>query len=299
MANDANINQFIKLILRVTTFLTKNLPIILRYATRFLAMSNAFKIGPMLKTFGGFLAPNVGKEGQGVGATLGEIFGSNKGYQRRAARYLNEQDGGGIVTQFKAAVDKFAASVNKDTQNTQTDQQTAQQNQQTAETETHNAETNTEAANTNLESANQNRINAQNNGGGAGAVGVNTLGKGQKVMAKGAAAIMGGISGFATATTSSHDLISGQDYEMSKETAMFSRITTGAAQAIGSIWGPLVGMLAGGIMDALNKWVIGPLLDREKNAARDIAQAGEKLLTASSEIAEAITSMGELVEKSI
>lgn len=77
-------------------------------------------------------------------------------------------------------------------------------------------------------------------------------------------AIAGGISGALTATQTGNGswLGLGGEYQLSESAGVASRVLTGTATAIGSIWGPAVGMIAGAVMDGLTKYIIMPIVDR-------------------------------------
>ena len=57
LANNADINQFIKTILKFSTFIVKQLPIIVKYLLRILTVTQSFKLGSLVKVLGKFFSP--------------------------------------------------------------------------------------------------------------------------------------------------------------------------------------------------------------------------------------------------
>ena len=306
LANDANIQDFIKTILKVSTGLVKTLPIILKYVTRFATISNAFKVGPLLKTLGGFVG--VQKQDNqrwfGKGGAIGEIIGTKEGYLRRADRYKKEQGGAFIVKSLQQAIDKSSAAADKMQGAAETQNQAAETQNQAAQTQEQSAEAQNQAAQTQEQAAVQNQTGMNVSPGAQGGHALARIGK--NMGARIAAGAMGAISGAATATQESQGNIfgltgatAGKKYEMSKGVGIASRVVTGATTFIASLWGPLAGMIAGFASDAIMQYFVGPLVDNVKNTAHDLAESGSNLLNSSNKLAESINNLSDTLKKDI
>ena len=116
---------------------------------------------------------------------------------------------------------------------------------------------------------------------------------GQRAMS----AAAGAISGAMTATQTGFDYNTGQEYQLSKGAGMTSRMLTGVATGVGSIWGPAVGMLAGTAMDLLTKYVIMPLADSTYLARQKRMQDAQNTLNTVQELGSYTQNLSDLAGK--
>lgn len=120
-----------------------------------------------------------------------------------------------------------------------------------------------------------------------------------------AAAIAGmainGVAGAATGalTASTTSKVNGTEYKMSSGAEAVSRSTTGLIQGLGSMVSPALGSLLGIGMDALNTYVIGPMIDGANIHMQERIKEAQTKLTSFSNIKTDIATVKTLSQKDL
>ena len=309
LAQSAELNKFLITITDVATFLVDKLPIILRYLTRMIALTQSYKIPSWLNNASQFLG--IGKIDKNK-FSLKSYYGKN--FDEKVSKYYNNNDNkGGLFSSttlqlknFTEGLKQAIASLNNFAQANNTAAKYSAYSGGASYTGGSNSSildnyvtydysvASTTPSNYGFTSGNYINTSSSWNPSAAQPASTSYIkatpikGKavGKAAAGKIAGTALGGVTGFMTAGTTKLNWVTGEEEEMSEEAAIVSKLNTGLATAIGSIWGPLVGMAAGMLADVLNKYLIGPLIDRENDMFREYVKQGQEKLEAINAIKE-------------
>ena len=266
IALNADVNSFLTKITDVTTFLVTKLPIVAKWAVRILSAFNAYKIPALL---------DLPKKMQSIGQffsnqplqKIKKLFGANaekQGAYTSKTVSLGERVINAINNQVRSIEDNTQA-LNNNTYKEKNKGKKPKGKQSKAK-QTDNKSSGTEES-------------EQTSGAGLMAnvaqFGLNAL-----------------VAGATASTTGSDSIVGGNlvgSYEMSNTAVTANRIVTGLAGGIGSIFGPMVGVIAAGVSDWAFSNIIGPLIDQVDNLIKHQIEVAEKNLSLLSKI-EASTS---------
>jgi len=270
IALNADVNSFLTKITDVTTFLVKQLPLVAKWAIRILSAFNAYKLPALF---------DLPKKMQSIGK-----FFSDQPLQKIKNLFgTNAEKQGAYTPKTVSLGERVINAING---------------------QIRSIEDNTKALNSNTykEKNKGKKIKGQQSktqqvdGESSGTEGSKQT-SGAGLMANVAQFGLNALAAGATASTTGNDWLIGGNlvgsYEMSNNVVAANRIVTGLAGGIGSIFGPMVGVIASGISDWLFSNIIGPWFDRVDNLIKHQIEVAEKNLSLLSKIE---TSTSELTK---
>lgn len=287
LANDSNINEFIKTILKVSTGLVKALPVIIRYGSRLLTMLNAYKMPGFLKMMGGFLGL---KKGGGVEEdNLSSRTLAGRFYAKRQlnANRLNGDPLNAGVHELNTTTDsilQILRDIRTEQQKESGEKGGSSQGvggsgkKSKKKTSNTSQETNKENTGTNTGDENKEEQNSPEKK-------ISTVGT--RVLTGVATGLVAGMNANTTSTT-----LEGENYEMSSGAKWASRaITAGVTGVATALGGPIAGMIASSLADVFTKYVIGPIIDKDKIEREETAKRSQQIIEAMENIHSTLDSI--------
>ena len=335
-AHSAEISKLLKIMTDLMTKLVKHLPTIIKYLSRWITMSQGYKLPGLLQQFGfGNGLDNVigwGKQAagnirglkdvKGFKARIRKLSGIDDRNQKVDEYYNGEH---GIFSPLTKPINDLTTALNKNTealtgetqaenqstqaenQNTQAQNQNTQaDNQQTVTTQQNTAvEQQSSAATSANTAAVTNNTAAQKTGGGS-----NPAAKGNRManFGKAAGSIFGGITTALTSDSTQKDIYGTDDTETkSGGLRMGSKITTGAITGVATYFGgPIGGMIASALMDEVINPYLLPVFEKwldndsyQLKVATKAARNAEKNLEILSELKDSTNNLVSLNKEDI
>ena len=280
IAVNADVNSFLTKITDVTTFLVTKLPIVAKWAVRILSAFNAYKIPALL---------DLPKKMQSIGQffsnqplqKIKKLFGANaekQGAYTPKTISLGEKVINAITNQIRSIEDNTVALENN-TNKAKFEGKKGKKGKKYTTTQD-------KITQKDLDKDNSDNLEGQEQGSSGAGLMANVAQFGLNALVAGATA----------STTGNDSLVGGNlvgSYEMSNTAVTANRIVTGLAGGIGSIFGPMVGVIAAGVSDWAFANIIGPLIDRVDNLIKHQIEVAEKNLSLLSKIE---TSTSELTK---